>query len=65
MKDDPSRRGAKDRSRVAGDQEHEVRYFAKEHGISVDEAQKLIERVGNARDKLDQAARELKARPPR
>ena len=59
MSDDTNDRGAQDRSRVAGDQEYEVRYFADKHGISIEQAQQLIDRHGNSRDKLDEAARQM------
>jgi hypothetical protein len=32
-----------DRSRVAGDQDYEVRYLAEKHGLSVEQARKLID----------------------
>lgn len=60
MSDDTSNRGAQDRSRVAGDQEHEVRYFAEKHGISVEQAERLIAQHGNSREALDQAAKQLR-----
>ncbi len=60
MADDPKKRGGQDRSRVAGEQPHEVSYFAEKHGISRDVAQKLIDRFGNDREKLDAAVRTLK-----
>ena len=60
MSDDKNDRGGQDRSRVAGDQEYEVRYFADRHGISVEQAQQFIDQHGNSRDKLDEAARQVK-----
>lgn len=56
MSDDTSKRGARDRAEVAGGETYEVDYFANKHGLSRDEAQKLIDRVGNNREKLDAAA---------
>jgi hypothetical protein len=50
-----------DRRKVAGGEPHEVQYFAKKHGISRDQAQRLIKRMGNNRKKLDEAAAKLKA----
>jgi hypothetical protein len=61
MSDDKNDRGAQDRSRVAGSEDYEVRYFADKHGISVEQAQQLNERHGNSRDTLDEAARQMKA----
>jgi hypothetical protein len=59
MSDDKSQTGGQDRSRVAGEQDYEVRYFAERHGISVEQAQQLIDRHGNSRDELDRAAERL------
>jgi hypothetical protein len=60
MADDTNQRGGQDRSRVAGDQEYEVRYFAEKHGISQEQAQELIDRHGNNREELDRAAEQMK-----
>jgi hypothetical protein len=50
-----------DRSKVAGGEPYEIQYFAKKHGITRDQAQRLIKRMGNNRKKLDEAAAKLKA----
>ncbi len=60
MADDKKKRGAADRRQVAGSEGYEVNYFAKKHGISRDQAQDLIKRVGNDREKLNAAAEKLK-----
>lgn len=60
MADNKSKRGAADRRKVAGGEGYEVNYFARKHGISKDQAQDLIKRVGNDRDKLNAAAQKLK-----
>ena len=60
MADDKSKRGGADRARVAAGEGYEVRYFARKHGISTEEAEGLIAKVGNDREKLDAAAAELK-----
>ena len=59
MADDKSKRGGSDRRRVAGGEGYEVKYFARKHGISKDQAQKLIDQVGNDREKLNAAAGKL------
>lgn len=59
MSDDKSKQG-RDRGQVAGGEEYEVRYFAEKHGISIEQAQGLIDRVGNSREALDSAAAKLK-----
>ena len=60
MADNRSNRGGRDRGRVAAGQGYELGYFARKHGISRDEARRLIERVGNDRAKLNAAAEKLK-----
>ena len=59
--DDKSKRGQQDRSRVAGEEAYEVRYFAEKHGLTTEQAEKLIAEVGNNRDERDAAAVRLKA----
>ena len=39
---------------------YEVAYFARKHGITRDQAIKLIDRIGNDREKLNKAAEKLK-----
>lgn len=60
MADDKSKPGGADRKRVAAGQGYEVSYFARKHGISTDQARALINRVGNDREKLNEAAAKLK-----
>lgn len=55
MADDKTKVGNPDRKRVAGGEGYEVRDFAQKHGISPDEARKLIDEVGNNHEKLDAA----------
>ena len=62
MADDKTNRGGQDRARVAGGEAYEVSYFAQKHGITTDQAQDLISRVGNNREELDAAAQQLKGR---
>jgi Protein of unknown function (DUF3606). len=44
---------AQDRARVAGGQEHEVRYEAKKEGVSKDAVRKSVKAVGNSRNKVE------------
>ena len=60
MADNKSKRGGADRRQVAAGEGYEVNYFARKHGISKDQAQDLIKRVGNDREKLNAAAQKLK-----
>ena len=61
MPDDKTKVGEPDRSRVSGDQDYEVRYFAEKHGISIEGAIDLIHRFGTNREKLEEAANKLRA----
>jgi hypothetical protein len=48
-----SRGRAQDRARVAGGQEHEVRYEAKKEGVSKDSVKNAVKTVGNTRSKVE------------
>jgi hypothetical protein len=61
MADNPNKEDNRDRSRVSGSEDYEVRYFADENGISMDQARELIARFGNDRETLNREARKLKA----
>jgi hypothetical protein len=61
MADSKTNRGGRDRGRVAAGQGYELRYFARKHGITLDQARDLIKKVGNDRTKLNAAAEKLKA----
>lgn len=60
MADDTTNRGPQDRARVSGDQDHEVRFFAEQNGISIEQAEQLIAEHGNSREKLEEAVRQVK-----
>lgn len=60
MADDMTKTGKPDRSRVAGGEGYEVGYFARKHEITTEQAQELIDRIGNDRASLDAAAEKLK-----
>ena len=60
MSDDKNNVGGQDRSRVAGGQDYEVRHFAEQNGLSIEQAQQLIAEHGNSRDKLEEAVRQMK-----
>lgn len=63
MADDKTKRGKPDRSRVAGGEGYEVNYFATKHGLTREEARRIIARVGNNRKKLNSAAANLRRGP--
>lgn len=56
MPDNKADRGVQDRSRVAGEQQYEVFYFAKKHGISSEKARRIIAEAGPSRQKADSLA---------
>jgi hypothetical protein len=60
MTDDKTKRGAADRSRVAEGEPYEVAYFAKKHGISAEDARRIIKQHGPDRGAADKAAARLK-----
>ena len=60
MPDDKTKVGEPDRSRVAANQDYEVGYLASRYGLTSQQVRELVARVGNDREKLEQAARELK-----
>jgi len=60
MADDKTKRGASDRKKVNKNEGYEVRYFAKKHGITIEQTKALIEKHGNDRATLNQAADKLK-----
>jgi hypothetical protein len=63
MADDPNKQDNGDRSRVAGDgdEDYEVRRFAEQNAISVDQARELIRKHGNDREALEAEARRLRS----
>jgi len=61
MPDDKSQVGEPDRSRVADDQDYEVRYLAEKYDLTEKQARDLIAKVGNDREALDEAMRKLAA----
>jgi len=48
-----SRGRAQDRAKVAGGQDHEVRYEANKKDMSKDTVKKAIKRAGNSRKKVE------------
>lgn len=59
MADDPNKRGYRDRTRVAGDEDYEVQYFAETNGITPDQVRELIRAHGNDRATLEREAKRL------
>ena len=48
MADDPNKRGPADRTRIAMGEEHEVRYWTEELGVSREELQAAVDAAGNS-----------------
>ncbi len=48
MPDDLTKIGAPDRSKIAVGEEHEVKYWTKHLGISKEELQRAVDKVGNS-----------------
>lgn len=48
-----SRGRAQDRAKVAGGQDHEVRYEAKKEGVSKDAVKRAVKSAGNSRKKVE------------
>jgi uncharacterized protein DUF3606 len=61
MPDDKTKVGEPDRSRVSADQDYEVQQFAEKHGLSPQQVRDLIARYGNSREKLEEAAKQLRS----
>lgn len=54
MSDDLTNRGAQDRSRIAMGEEHEVRYWTQQLGVSREQLQQAVDAVGNSAEKVRQ-----------
>lgn len=59
MSDNKKAKGAADRRQVAKGEGYEVSYFARKHDITAEQARKLIDKIGNNREKLNSAAEKL------
>ncbi len=57
MADDTSIRHGIDRSRINLQQDHEVRYWTKELGVTEEELRKAVQQVGASADKVREQLR--------
>jgi uncharacterized protein DUF3606 len=48
MTDDPRKRGMPDRSKISMTEAHEVRYWTRHLGVSKEELQRAVDKVGNS-----------------
>jgi hypothetical protein len=60
MASNPSRGGETTAGRSYAGQGYDVTYFARKHGLTRQQARDLIRKLGHDRDRLNQAAAELK-----
>jgi Protein of unknown function (DUF3606) len=60
MPDNKSKRGARDRSRVAGGEAYEVNYFARKHALSRSDAEKIIKQARGNREKANEIAKKAR-----
>jgi hypothetical protein len=54
MADDKSNRGGQDRSRINMNEAYEVRYWSEKFGVSKEELQRAVERVGSSAKAVEQ-----------
>ncbi|MBZ9748290.1 DUF3606 domain-containing protein [Mesorhizobium sp. CO1-1-7] len=59
MADDKSKRDARDRNRVSGEEDYEVAYFARKFQLTMPEVRDLIAKHGNDRETLEREAKAL------
>jgi hypothetical protein len=62
MPDDKTKVGQPDRRRVSADQDYEVRNIAEKFGLTASQVRELMLRVGNDREDVERAAKELSGR---
>lgn len=60
MPDDKSIQDGRDRSKVAAEQQYELAYFAKKHGLTADQAREILHVSGPNREIADRMAEERK-----
>jgi hypothetical protein len=57
MADNKDLRDGRDRSRVAGNEEYEVRHLAEKFNVSAEEVRRIIGEVGNSREMIEERLR--------
>jgi hypothetical protein len=62
MADDPSKRGMSDRARINLEQEYEVREAMNSFGVTREELEAAVRRVGNRRSDVEAELRRSKGR---
>ncbi|MGB3898751.1 MAG: DUF3606 domain-containing protein [Mesorhizobium sp.] len=62
MVDDKTKRDFQGRDRVSADDEYEVRHFAEQNGLTIEQTMMLIRKHGDSPEVLTRAARQLRER---
>jgi hypothetical protein len=62
MPEHKSKRAFRDRDHVSAANDYEIRHFAEQNGINPEQVPDLIRKVGNKREDLVKAAKELRER---
>jgi hypothetical protein len=57
MADNKDMRDGRDRSRVAANEEYEVQHLAEKFNVKPEHVRRVIEEVGNSREKIEEALR--------
>ena len=57
MADNKDLRDGRDRSRVAANEEYEVQHLAEKFKVKPEHVRRVIEEVGNSREKIEEALR--------
>jgi hypothetical protein len=63
MPDSPEKRGPTDRTRINLSQDHEVAYWTKALGVSAEELERVVKRVGPMVDDVRRALSSHRAHP--
>lgn len=56
MSDNKQAQDGRDRAKVNAEQQYEVAYFAKKHGLTASQARDILDRAGPSRKAADEAA---------
>ena len=56
MSDNKQMQDGRDRAKVNAEEPYEVSYFAEKHGISAEQARKILASAGSSRKAADEAA---------
>jgi hypothetical protein len=59
MADDKSKRGGQDRSRINMHEDYEIRYWTEKFGVSKEELQRAVEKVGPTASAVEQELRRI------